>query len=151
MDYFSSSTLVELLLPLVFSVWKYIPVQLLCLHQRRPCEDCFKICQRCSHLLPCWNRTSSSAVLSRTVTDTTVIGTWPPWGNTPATRTSCQSEWILQMSTESKYLPGTDTNRPSASSSGVIYDQRNDLDVYQPSAHTCNTNVLRFCEPSVYF
>ena len=50
------------------------------------------------------------AVLSRTVMDTTVTGTSAPRGKTPGTRTSCQSEWILQISTESKYLPGSDTH-----------------------------------------
>lgn len=42
--------------------------------------------------------------------DTTVTGTSAPRGKTPGTRTSCQSEWILQISTESKYLPGSDTH-----------------------------------------
>lgn len=46
------------------------------------------------------------AVLSSTVIDTTDTGTSAARGKTPGTRTSCQSEWILQMSTESKYLTG---------------------------------------------
>ena len=62
------------------------------------------------YLLPRWNRASSTAVLSSTVTDTTVTGTSAPRGKTPGTRSSCQSEWILQMSTESKYLPEPDAD-----------------------------------------
>lgn len=46
------------------------------------------------------------AVLSSTVIDTTDTGTSAARGKMPGTRTSCQSEWILQMSTESKYLTG---------------------------------------------
>lgn len=46
------------------------------------------------------------AVLSSTVIDTTDTGTSAARGKTPGTRTSCQFEWILQMSTESKYLTG---------------------------------------------
>lgn len=61
------------------------------------------------YLLPSWNKASSTAVLSSTVIDTTVTGTSAPRGKTPGTRTSCQSEWILQISTESKYLPRTNS------------------------------------------
>ena len=56
------------------------------------------------HLLPSWNRASSRAVLSSTVRAVTVMGPLARLGKQPCSRTSCQSEWILQMSTESKNL-----------------------------------------------
>lgn len=59
-----------------------------------------------SYLLSRWNKASSMVVLSSTVMDTTATGASAPRGKTPGIRTSCQSEWILQMSTESKYLQG---------------------------------------------
>lgn len=59
-----------------------------------------------SYLLSCWNKASSTVVLSSTVMDTTAAGASAPRGKTPGIRTSCQSERILQMSTESKNLQG---------------------------------------------
>lgn len=56
------------------------------------------------HLLPSWKRANSSAVLSSTVSAVTVTGPLALLGKQPCSLTSCQSEWILQMSTESKYL-----------------------------------------------
>lgn len=56
------------------------------------------------YLLPSWKRANSSAVLSSTVRAVTVTGPKALLGKQPCNRTSCQSEWILQMSTESKYL-----------------------------------------------
>lgn len=62
------------------------------------------------YLLSCWNKARSMEVLSSTVMDTTVTGPSAPRGKTPGTRTSCQSGWILQISTESKYLPESNTH-----------------------------------------
>lgn len=56
------------------------------------------------YLLPSWKRANSSAVLSSTVRAVTVTGPLALLGKQPCSLTSCQSEWILQMSTESKYL-----------------------------------------------
>lgn len=55
-------------------------------------------------LLPSWKRANSKAVLSSTVRAVTVTGPLALLGKQPCSLTSCQSEWILQMSTESKYL-----------------------------------------------
>lgn len=57
-----------------------------------------------NYLLPSWKRANSSAVLSSTVRAVTVTGPLALLGKQPCSLTSCQSEWILQMSTESKYL-----------------------------------------------
>lgn len=63
---------------------------------------------RCpAHLLPSWKRANSRAARSNTVSDVTVTGPLALLGNMPCTRTSCQSEWSLQISTESKYLRGS--------------------------------------------
>lgn len=63
---------------------------------------------RCpAHLLPSWKRANSRAARSNTVSDVTVTGPLALLGNMPCTRTSCQSEWSLQISTESKYLWGS--------------------------------------------
>lgn len=59
---------------------------------------------RGAYLLPSWKRASSRAVRSSTVRAVTVMGPLARLGKQPCSRTSCQSEWILQMSTESKYL-----------------------------------------------
>lgn len=56
------------------------------------------------YLLPSWKRANSNAVLSSTVRDVTVTGPLALLGKQPCSLTSCQSEWILQISTESKYL-----------------------------------------------
>lgn len=58
----------------------------------------------CPHLLPSWKSANSSAVLSSTVRAVTVTGPLALLGKQPCSLTSCQSEWILQISTESKYL-----------------------------------------------
>ncbi len=64
------------------------------------------------YLLPSWKRANSSVVLSSTVRDVTVTGPLALLGKQPCSLTSCQSEWILQMSTESKYLrEETDVNK----------------------------------------
>lgn len=60
-----------------------------------------------AHLLPSWKRANSRAARSNTVSDVTVTGPLALLGNMPCTRTSCQSEWSLQISTESKYLWGS--------------------------------------------
>lgn len=60
--------------------------------------------RRWLYLLPSWKRANSRAVLSSTVRAVTVTGPLALQGKQPCSRTSCQSEWILQMSTESKYL-----------------------------------------------
>lgn len=60
-----------------------------------------------AHLLPSWKRANSRAARSNTVSDVTVTGPLALLGNMPCTRTSCQSEWSLQISTESKYLRGS--------------------------------------------
>lgn len=56
------------------------------------------------YLLPSWKSANSRAVLSSTVRAVTVTGPLALLGKQPCSLTSCQSEWILQMSTESKYL-----------------------------------------------
>lgn len=58
------------------------------------------------YLLPSWKSANSSAVLSSTVRAVTVTGPLALLGKQPCSLTSCQSEWILQISTESKYLRG---------------------------------------------
>lgn len=62
------------------------------------------------YLLPSWKRANSRAVLSRTVSAVTVTGLLARQGKQPCRRTSCQSGWILQISTESKYLHTRYTN-----------------------------------------
>lgn len=63
---------------------------------------------RClAYLLPSWKRANSRVARSSTVSDVTVTGPLALLGNMPCTRTSCQSEWSLQISTESKYLWGS--------------------------------------------
>lgn len=56
------------------------------------------------HLLPSWKRANSRDARSSTVSAVTPTGPLAELGKQPCTRTSCQSECTLQMSTESKYL-----------------------------------------------
>lgn len=76
-----------------------------------------------SYLLSCWNKASSMLVLSSTVMDTTATGASAPRGKTPGIRSSCQSEWILQMSTESKYLQSEPSSERNESIHHVCLDQ----------------------------
>lgn len=72
------------------------------------------------YLLPSWKRANSSAVLSSTVRAVTVTGPLALLGKQPCSRTSCQSEWILQMSTESKYLQREMTAQVILWTGGII-------------------------------
>lgn len=62
-----------------------------------------------THLLPSWKRANSRDARSSTVSAVTPTGPLAELGKQPCTRTSCQSECTLQISTESKYLGGQRT------------------------------------------
>ena len=70
------------------------------------------------HLLPSWKRANSKVARSSTVSEVTVMGPLALFGKAPGTRTSCQSEWSLQISTELKYLAKEQTAISPRSSCG---------------------------------
>lgn len=73
------------------------------------------------YLLPSWKSANSSAVLSSTVRAVTVTGPLALLGKQPCSLTSCQSEWILQISTESKYLRGDTVSERESVGARSVY------------------------------